>query len=187
MGKICHLLLKLYSIDFFCTLSWTTHYASSIVSFLPRIFSDHNPLILNTDAITFNLKKNVRFEKSWLSQEGFFALVTTWWISYPLGPDLGNAWKFKIQFIRRKLRGWHSNFQGAKRRLKSSLIQKLYDFESLNESNSLTPDDISQWQSCQSSLHQLYHEEEQYWQQRSRLKWFFEGDSNTRFFSHNSL
>jgi hypothetical protein len=31
-------------------------------------------------------------------------------------------------------------------------------------------------------LDQIFEEEEFYWQQRSRLKWFLEGDKNTRFF-----
>lgn len=52
----------------------------------------------------------------------------------------------------------------------------------MHESNLLSPNDFANWQSCQSSLHKLYHDEEIYWHQRSRLKWFLEGDLNTKFF-----
>jgi hypothetical protein len=32
------------------------------------------------------------------------------------------------------------------------------------------------------ALDKFYDEEEQYWQQRDKLKWFLQGDHNTKFF-----
>ena len=52
----------------------------------------------------------------------------------------------------------------------------------LNESNSLSPSEFTQWQNCKASLYEIYHQEEIYWQQRAKLKWFLEGDQNTNFF-----
>ena len=99
-------------------------------------------------------------------------MVISWWNSFQLGPDIGNSWKFKLQFFRKKLRGWNSNIQGAIRRQKQSLLVDIASFESLHESNPLTPTALNQWKDCQTSLYKVYHDEELYWQQRAKLKWF---------------
>lgn len=167
---------------FLCTSSWLNHYSSSLVHSLPRVHSDHNPLILQTDSITTTINKNIKFDKNWLNQEGFIDLVIHWWSELQLTSDIGNSWKYKLQHLRRKLRGWSFNLQGEKKRLKVSLLAKIDHFELLNESNSLSSSDFAEWEQCKIALHNLYHQEESHWQQRAKLKWFLEGDQNTKFF-----
>lgn len=52
----------------------------------------------------------------------------------------------------------------------------------MNESNSLSTSDYTQWQQCHSTLYSIYHQEEVHWQQRVKLKWFLEEDQNTKIF-----
>lgn len=87
-------------------------------------------------------------------------MVISWWSSFPLDYDLGNSWKFKLQFFRQKLRGWNANLIGVKRRLKSSLLEQIATFELQQESQSLFHSDYSHWQECQFNLHKIYKEEE---------------------------
>ena len=61
-------------------------------------------------------------------------------------------------------------------------MDQISHFEELDELGSITAAELDEWKSCQYSLHQLYRDEETYWQQRSRVKWFLEGDLNTKFF-----
>lgn len=149
---------------FFCTHSWLQHYPTSLVTSLPRTFSDHNPLLLHTSSISTYHSNSIRFEKTWLEQEGFINLLIQWWTSFPLDSDIGKSWKLKLQFLRRKLRGWNINFLGAKKRVKQQLLEQISNFECLNESNSLTTSQYTSWQDCQTALHQIYHEEDLYWQ-----------------------
>lgn len=167
---------------YFCSIDWFSYFPNTIVTSLPRLYSDHNPIILHTESISTSFRKNIKFEKAWISQEGFSTLLATWWHSFQLEDDLGNSWKFKLQFLRRKLRGWNSNFQGENRRNKQHLLNQLENFEQLQDTTSLTPSDLQNWKECQSSLYKIYQDEETHWQQRSRLKYFFEGDLNTKFF-----
>ena len=135
-----------------------------------------------TSAIIFNSSVPIRFEKAWLSQEGFIDLVIDWWQSFTLGDNLGKDWQLKLQFLRKKLRGWHANVMGAMKRQKQHLLSQISRFEELDESHFLSAHDIDSWQACQSSLHQIYLDEETYWQQQSRIQWFLQGDLNTKFF-----
>ena len=84
--------------------------------------------------------------------------------------------------MRKKLRGWNANIQGELKRNKQHLIEQLEHYENLHDSNTLTEHDLTTWKDCQTSLYKIYQEEESHWQQRSRLKWFLEGDLNTKFF-----
>ena len=152
---------------YLCSTNWFSHYPNTIITSLPRIYSDHNPLILQTDSISTISRKTIRFEKSWITHEGFTELLVTWWQSFQLEHDLGNSWKFKLQFLRKKLRGWNSNIQGEMRRKKQHLLNQIEYFE-LQDSNSLTPLDFDNWKECQSSLYKIYHDEETHWQQRDR-------------------
>lgn len=67
----------------------------------------------------------VRFEKVWLSQEGFKEQVEVWWNEYQLTDNLGNSWKLKMEFLRKKLRGWNINYRGNIKKLKKCNMAEL--------------------------------------------------------------
>lgn len=52
---------------FFCTLDWERLYAQAYIYSLPRVFSDHSPLILKVDNSLSPKTSNFKFEKTWLS------------------------------------------------------------------------------------------------------------------------
>ena len=137
---------------------------------------------LFTSSISTHHTNLVRFEKSWLSQEGFINLLIQWWNSYPLGLDISNSWRLKLQFLRRKLRGWCLNFLGEKKKNKQQLLEQISDLETLYDTNALTNSQYIEWQNYKSALHQIYRDEEAHWQQRAKLRWHLEGDLNTKFF-----
>lgn len=59
-----------------------------------------------TDSIRNNNRsKTIRFEKILITQEGFSKLLSNWWKEYKLEDDIGQTWKFKLQYLRKKMRG----------------------------------------------------------------------------------
>ena len=60
-----------------CSTTWNAHFNLSKLSSLPRTYSDHNPIILDTQAIVFHHSKLIRFDKSWLEFEGFYELLSS--------------------------------------------------------------------------------------------------------------
>ena len=167
---------------FFCTTEWNSHFHNSGAFSLPRIQSDHNPIIVSTQAVSFRGNKFIRFEQDWLHQDGFSELVIKWLHSYPLSCEWGNGWRLKLQFLRQKLRGWNNNFRAQQRLSKKQILLKLDRFEKLAENDDLLDSDIQQWHECQLELKQIFKDEELYWQNRAKVRWLLEGDANTKFF-----
>lgn len=103
---------------FLCSTSWHDHFRNSGAYSLPRVQSYHNPIIVNTNAVSFTGNKTIKFEKDWLVHEGFSDLLIHWWNSYHLSHEVGNSWRIKLQFMRQKLRGWNNNLRASQRKTK---------------------------------------------------------------------
>jgi hypothetical protein len=84
---------------------WEVHYRSTSCYYLPRLFSDHSPLVLDTGYIAFPTVYHFRFEIFWISQDGFSALVSIWWGQRFLGSNKTVGWKIKIKHMSSKVRG----------------------------------------------------------------------------------
>lgn len=86
----------------FVSLTWDSHYPMSILTALPRIGSDHTPLILDTGARRVTSPKPFRFEKWWLDQPGFKDLVCEVWNSVVPGRCALDIWMNKARLFRKK-------------------------------------------------------------------------------------
>ncbi|KAJ4782681.1 Endonuclease/exonuclease/phosphatase family protein [Rhynchospora pubera] len=65
---------------FLVTPTWLSRYPSSMVKHLPRIHSDHSPIILKTDGFK-PIKKQFRVEHSWFLDKDFSSLCEHYWSS----------------------------------------------------------------------------------------------------------
>jgi hypothetical protein len=109
-------------------------------------------------------------------------LFESWWGNFVIIFDIANQWRLKLHFIRKKFRGYDSNLKAAKRKNKIEYSSSIKQFEHIQKGRDLTPLESKQYKDTHIQLDKLVNEEEFYWQQRSKLKWFLEGDSNTNFF-----
>jgi hypothetical protein len=66
---------------FLLSLSWEDYYPEVVQRRLPRVCSDHFPLILECGDSRGG-KKYFKFENMWLKHEGFVDKVKSWWDSY---------------------------------------------------------------------------------------------------------
>jgi hypothetical protein len=55
------------------------------------------------------------------------------------------------------------------------------------EDRVLIGDELDVFSKTKSDLYEIFHEEEIYWQLRSKIQWLKAGDSNTIFFSPSSI
>jgi hypothetical protein len=88
---------------YLCTLSWNNYFNNNIVISLPRFLSDHTPIILGSSILHLTSSVYFKFEKYWITQEGFYDFIIRWWYEYCIiDGEFGNGWRLKLQHMRKK-------------------------------------------------------------------------------------
>lgn len=60
---------------------WEGYFSGAIQSLLPRIVSNHCPILLDCGG-TRKGPSSFRFENMWLKEEGFKDLLRNWWVGF---------------------------------------------------------------------------------------------------------
>lgn len=108
---------------FLVSPEWDLAYRSVMIFGLNRSFSDHSPLCLDTgDRAPIN--RIFRYELCWNSRADFRQVVTNSWCLPVRSRCSIDVWKEKIKRLKKTLKGWHCNVEGAYKKTKKELIQK---------------------------------------------------------------
>jgi hypothetical protein len=86
---------------FFVTAEWETQFTNSTSYYLPRVFFDHSPIILDFGLAHISLPFHFKFDIVWVSHEGFYELVVRWWTQHYLGTNKDEGWQMKIKIMMR--------------------------------------------------------------------------------------
>jgi hypothetical protein len=89
---------------------------------LTRELSDHTPLLLDTGMPSSLNPSTFKFELSWLLKDGFYILVSELWQKEMTGSTPMEIWQNKIRSLRKYLRGWAKNMNGAYKKEKRNLL-----------------------------------------------------------------
>lgn len=106
----------------FVSTSWDAHYPLSVLTALPRIGSDHTPLILDTGARRVTSPKIFHFEKWWLDHPNFKKLVSDVWNTPVPGNCAMDVWMNKSRIFRKKAKGWSINIEAGLKKKKRELL-----------------------------------------------------------------
>jgi hypothetical protein len=92
---------------------WELKYPLVTINALRRTISDHTPLLLNTGMSSQHTSHMFKFELRWLLKDGFYDMVIEIWQKERKGSSPLEIWQNKIRSLRRYLRGWAKNQNGA--------------------------------------------------------------------------
>jgi hypothetical protein len=139
-------------------------------------------LLLDTGIPSQPNLQRFKFELSWLFKNDFYEMVARTWRSEKRGSNVIEIWQNKIRALRRYLRGWAKNNNGAFKMEKKEIISKLDELDKKAEGTLLAPHEVDLRQCLRTQLIQLLREEEVKWYQRSKTEKIIYGDSNTKYF-----
>lgn len=121
-----------------------------------------------------------KFEAYWGEEEETKHIIERAW-DKQVHVSWFHKWHTKLQHCTTTLQKWsRENFSNNKRKLEILHAD-------LKENQLRWDDNKAEIRQITQEINATWAREEQYWQQRSRIKWLLKGDANTSFFHHSTL
>ncbi|GMI76000.1 hypothetical protein HRI_001269300 [Hibiscus trionum] len=158
--------------------TWWDLFPHFNLSHMPHSFSDHCPLLLNTDSRqkSSNLISHFRFEAAWLLEDSCEEEVKHLWES------TAGLVPHRLQQLSQGLELWFKRIRKEKNITMADLRKKLSHLQNLHPSD----DALEEITNVKLAMNLQIDREEVYWEQRARVNWLNSGDKNTRFFHRHA-
>ncbi|GLT46247.1 hypothetical protein SLA2020_200180 [Shorea laevis] len=164
-----------------CNTDWKLYFPEASVFHLPRVHSDHNPILLDLEPSKQSCgKRPFRLEKFWVDHPEFQNLVQVCW-----GNNDHNTSQC-LEAMMNRAKSWsRATFGNLFKRKKKILarLEGIHRFLSSKHCPFLT--------SLEKELANEYSDilklEEDLWFMKSRTNWVLDGDRNSRFFHITAL
>lgn len=165
---------------FLISTEWNQAFPLSKVVAMPKITSDHSPILLSTSDRL--VTRSFRFEKVWLSRDDFCSAIPCWWTEVPnKGSSVLNI-VAKLRHCRKRIKEWCSESFYSISRTKTTIPKEILQMDTLEEHQTLSPAQHELRKSLKSRLQQVIADEEILLKSRAKQHWLQEGDGNTKFF-----
>lgn len=153
---------------------WLASFSYPTIHSLPRLSSDHCPLLLNHTNLPPAPKAPFKFENKWLLHPSFLDVVEfSWEASIDGNPQFNLAQKLKA--LKQTLKLWSKITYGQ---IHKNILAANASVLSCQQSFNSSPSD-SLWNDLMAmklGLHDALKAQEIHWKHRSRIYWLKEGD-----------
>ncbi|KAJ8752712.1 hypothetical protein K2173_007022 [Erythroxylum novogranatense] len=157
-------------------LTWCARFPSTSIRHLPRVRSNHHPLLVCTESLRSRPDGalSFRFEITWTTHPAYLRLLLTHWDNTEALPHMLLQWRDRLQDWNREV---FSNIFRQKRRVLSRLggVQRALMVRPNRFLRSLEAE-------LQAKYRLVSRQETLHWFQKSQMDWLCMGNRNTRFF-----
>lgn len=161
--------------------SWKCMFPNAEVTHLPRVHSDHCPVLLDLNPRTHQaLERPFRFQTMWMSHPDFKNLVKAAW------DDKSCPLENSIIIFSSRVSRWNKEVFGNIFHKKQHILARLKGIQrSLAYRPSRFLTDLEK--QLRTEYSNLLENERELWMLKSRTEWIMEGERNTKFFHVSTL
>ncbi|XP_020686436.2 uncharacterized protein LOC110102440 [Dendrobium catenatum] len=153
-----------------------------VVKHLPRIASDHCPILLNTSVFPSNSKRSIKFEDVWASYLASFDVVKKAWMRRDSGSPT-EILNYKFKRALKSLFFWNKAKHKELNHMKDLLRKEILILKTKeSEVGMLSMDDYSLMKFKINELNSTLTRLNTWWRQRSKVKWISEEDQISKKF-----
>ena len=163
------------------SVDWVDHFGNVCQSVLPRVVSDHCPLLVVASSVNKG-RSAFKFENMWLKEEGFVEKVRQWWNGYCYSGSPSFILARKLKALKKDLKKWNKEEFGDLAFRKKCLLSDLLGLDAKEDLLGLSQEEQTRRIQIKGEIAHLASWEEISWRQKSRILFVKEGDNNTCFF-----
>ncbi|XP_019160483.1 PREDICTED: uncharacterized protein LOC109157057 [Ipomoea nil] len=158
-----------------CTVEWRQRFPDASVQHLPRICSDHAPLLIRLDTGSRRgSSAHFKLQAAWLADGGFRDVVIQAWNPARSMPE-------SVKAVQTELTAWNKDVFGSIAVRKKILLARIGGIQRLM-AESIHRGLYKLEKKLKADLEDVLYQEELLWFQRSREEWIVSGDRNTKFY-----
>ncbi|XP_028072632.1 uncharacterized protein LOC114274845 [Camellia sinensis] len=148
---------------------------------LPRLLSDHCPLLIREDERDWG-PKPFRFINAWTLHPSFPSFLESIWKETSVNGGPGYSLLQKLKLLKLVLKKWNCDvFDNISSKLKVA-EEELHILDLIAKDRPLIDSERESRRAMIGEIWNLSRMLEWMWQQKSRVNWTLKGDKNTRFF-----
>ena len=148
---------------------------------LPKLTSDHKPILLRIKEEEDLGPLPFRFNPLWVEREGFLETVQTAWEKDVLGSP-SYVWEQKINNTKKALKEWIKKVASSPTSYRKEATKQLEELQFGLEETAISTMDLDKEKYAQRKAYSSFRNEEEYWRLKSRSLWLKAGDRNTTYF-----